>query len=158
VDVSIHARNRAKQPGRGYTPPKPDDPPEGGDFPPEFVFDKAKEARPAEFAAREKGGMAVVKFHASRRDMDLQCACFHQSGTDTMCANRVLWIALTLFLMSACGVDTATTAATAAKLKAEEAKAGRQQLERVEKKLEAVNQRNMDRLEKADDASSSSER
>ena len=39
--VSIRALTyRAKQHGRGYTPPVFDDPQEGGGFQPEFVFDQ----------------------------------------------------------------------------------------------------------------------
>ncbi|MDR3324314.1 MAG: hypothetical protein LBS89_08955 [Zoogloeaceae bacterium] len=51
---------------------------------------------------------------------------------------------------SACGVDTLTAAATAAKLKAEEAKAAQQQMERMEKKLQetqALQQQRLDALE-----------
>lgn len=57
-----------------------------------------------------------------------------------------------LFVLSACGVETVTATATAAKLKAEEVKAGKQQLERAEQKLEAINQLGASRLENADGA------
>jgi len=62
-----------------------------------------------------------------------------------------------LFVLSACGVDTVTATATAAKLKAEEVKAGKQQLERAEQKLDAINQLGTRRLENADNTDRSSE-
>ncbi|MDR1647216.1 MAG: hypothetical protein LBR88_04160 [Zoogloeaceae bacterium] len=57
---------------------------------------------------------------------------------------------LLLAFLGGCGVDTATTAAAVAKLKAEELKAAQQQKERAEKKLEELNQITQERLQNAD--------
>lgn len=57
---------------------------------------------------------------------------------------------LALPLLGACGVETVTATATAAKIKAEEVKAGQQQMERAEEKLNALSQQSMERLENLD--------
>jgi curli biogenesis system outer membrane secretion channel CsgG len=48
--------------------------------------------------------------------------------------------ALTAALLAACGVETATTAATSAEIKKRELEAGRKNLEQAKQKIEAATQ------------------
>ncbi|MDR2711376.1 MAG: hypothetical protein LBB65_08685 [Burkholderiales bacterium] len=57
---------------------------------------------------------------------------------------------LTSTLLTGCGVDTATTAATEAKLKTEEAERARQQMEAAKKQIDAAQQEMQKRIADAD--------
>jgi hypothetical protein len=58
--------------------------------------------------------------------------------------------AMAAAILTGCGVETATTAATAAQIKAEEAKRAQEQLEAVKKEIEAAQQLMQQRIEEAD--------
>ncbi|MCL2297068.1 MAG: hypothetical protein FWC38_06335 [Proteobacteria bacterium] len=59
-------------------------------------------------------------------------------------------LAATATLLAGCGVETATTAATAAQMKAEEAERAKQQMEAAMKEIEAAQKVMQQRVEEAD--------
>ncbi|MDR0247001.1 MAG: hypothetical protein LBI16_01170 [Burkholderiales bacterium] len=65
---------------------------------------------------------------------------------------KKIFFALTaaVILLAGCGVETATTAATAAQMKAEEAERAKQQLEAAQREIEAAQQIMRQRIEDAD--------
>jgi len=58
---------------------------------------------------------------------------------------------LALTILSACGVDTATTAATVAEMKLREAAAAQKNLEQAKQKIEQNTQQIMERASQSDD-------
>jgi hypothetical protein len=63
-----------------------------------------------------------------------------------------LFIPLSCILLSACGADVATTAATAASLKKQELEQGKQTMELVQKKMDASMQQMQQSVQRASDA------
>ncbi len=62
--------------------------------------------------------------------------------------NKHLFLIVPLLLiLTGCGVETATTAATAAQLKAEEAKQAQLQLENARKQIDEMNQMTIQRMD-----------
>lgn len=58
--------------------------------------------------------------------------------------------AMAAAILTGCGVETASTAATAAQIKAEEAKRAQEQLEAARKEIDAAHQLMQQRIEDAD--------
>lgn len=65
---------------------------------------------------------------------------------------RTLALITTLVLLSACGVESAGTAATVGKLQAEQAKQGKEQMEKFKTDLDAANKASAESLKKAEEA------
>ncbi|MDR0251539.1 MAG: hypothetical protein LBI35_09600 [Burkholderiales bacterium] len=59
-------------------------------------------------------------------------------------------LAAVVTMLTGCGVETATTAATAAQIKAEEAERAKQQMEAAMKEIEAAQKIMQQRIEEAD--------
>jgi ribosomal protein L44E len=72
-------------------------------------------------------------------------------------AGMLLLVSGAVLGLSACGVETVTTAATVATMKAEEVKEAQRQKERVEKKLEEANRIAAERMQNMDAATRADE-
>ena len=66
---------------------------------------------------------------------------------------KTLIAAIVLILLAACGVETATTAATGAVIKKQEVEEGKKTMERTQAKVEDAMQQMQQRAEKDNDAS-----
>ena len=66
---------------------------------------------------------------------------------------RMLLAGIVLAALAACGVETATTAATVAEAKRREAAQGKKDLDMARQKIEAASEQMQKNAERADDAS-----
>ncbi len=66
---------------------------------------------------------------------------------------KIVLSVLALVLLAACGVETATTAATSAEIKKRELEAGQKNLEQAKQKIEAATQQDLQRAAQTEEKS-----